>query len=78
MVLIIRCTEKELKKRVRKWRKLGINYFELVKVLESISNLEKQLSYAIKTCNEETETIKKKKEDLKKTYEFLSTQERVK
>lgn len=78
MVLIIRCTEKQLKRRVRKWRKLGINYFELVKVLESISNLEKQLSRAIKTCNEETEAIKKKKEDLKKTYEFLSTQERVK
>jgi hypothetical protein len=79
MVLIIEHKNtRELKRRVRKWKKLGVNYYELVENLKSISILEKQLAGAVRICNEQTEAVKKKKEEVRKTYQYLASQERVK
>lgn len=57
---------------------MGIDYTEFNKLLNSITNLEAQLSNAIRICNTEVEQIKKKKEEVKKAYQFLASQERVK
>ena len=76
MVLI--CSEKQLKKRIKKWEKLGIDYLEFTKTLKSISELEVQLKRAVNVCNEQTEAIKKKKEEVRKAYQYLASQERVK
>ena len=76
MVLI--CSQRKLKRRVKKWKRLGIDYFEFVEKLKSISELEGQLKRAVNVCNEQTEAIKKKKEEVRKAYQYLASQERVK
>lgn len=78
MVLSIKCDAKEEKKRVKRWAKLGFDYYQIKEAFESLHELENNLNKAIGICDENTQKLKEKKEQVNNLYKFLATHETVK
>lgn len=69
---------KQEKKLVKRWKKLGFDYFEIKELFSSIKETEKVLKNAIGVCKGQTEKLKEEDEKRKKVYNFLTSSETVK
>jgi ferritin len=85
MVLVKACNKRELKKRIKRWKKLGFDFYEIEKTFASINemeinikSIENNLKVAIGIADENSKKFKEKKEHMDKLYEYLTTQERIK
>jgi hypothetical protein len=78
MVLVKAGSKRELRKRIKRWKKLGFDFYEIEKTFLSINEMEKNLKVAIGIADDNAKKFKEKKEHMDKLYEYLTTQERVK
>lgn len=85
MVLVKACSKRELRKRIKRWKKLGFDFYEIEKTFNSINemeinlkSIESNLKVAIGIADENNKKFKEKKEHMDRLYEYLTTQERVK